>query len=469
MSPRCASLTWLLAAFVLAHSPREAMAAAFGPKVDYPVAANSRYVVTGDFNADGKLDLAVASLSAASILLGNGDGTFAPATPFATGSGAVCVATADLNHDGKLDLVTANQSAGTMSVLLGNGDGSFQPKIDIYVSLGSMPTAVAIGELTGDGDLDLAVTRSHDGTVYVFRGYGSGWFEVISGYYVGGARSVAIGDFDVDGRRDLVTSGGGVYVLLGNGNGQFGPSAGYDAGALPVHVAIGDLDSDGRLDLATANAYTNSPSAAVVLGVGDGDFGAATMFGPAADLKSVAIGDLNGDGHPDLALANYGSNSISVLIGNGDGTFQPAMDYVTGVRPNSVAVGDFNGDGRLDLVTASNASAGSVSVLLNDAGTVGIEGDRVPTGFELQLHPNPFHSRITLEAAMPRAASVRLDVFDLHGRRVRVLHDGDVVARHQTFSWDGLDSDGSVAPAGLYLIRLSGPGMVLTRKVLLVP
>src|SRR5207249_9457497 len=157
---------------------------------------------------------------------------------------------------------------------------------------------------------------------------------------------------------------GTVSVLLGNGDGTFGPktdflASGNRAGSVPFRVAIADLNADGRPDLVVANAGRNpgSPTTvSVLLGNGDGTFGPETDLTTGINSHSVAIADLNADGRPDLAVANFGYcglYSVSVLLGNGDGTFGPRTEFAAGCCPHSVAIGDRNGDGRPDLAVAN--------------------------------------------------------------------------------------------------------------------
>jgi VCBS repeat protein/FG-GAP repeat protein len=129
-------------------------------------------------------------------------------------------------------------------------------------------------------------------------------------------------------------------------------------------VAVGDFNGDGMQDLAVANDTVGIGSVSVLLGNGDGTFQPAQNFAAGSSPFSVAVGDFNGDGVPDLAVANLNSINVSVLLGNGDGTFQPAQNFGVGTGPRSMAVGDFNGDGKLDLAVAALFT--SVSVLINN-------------------------------------------------------------------------------------------------------
>jgi VCBS repeat protein len=184
--------------------------------------------------------------------------------------------------------------------------------------------------------------------------------------------SVAVGDFNGDGVQDLAVANfnsNNVSVLLGNGDGSFQAARNFGVGFNPVSVAVGDFNCDGVQDLAVANF--NSANVSVLLGNGDGSFRAAQNFAVGTLPSSVAVGDFNGDGVQDLAVANSGleevsgSANVSVLLGNGDGSFQGARNFAAGSLPYSVAVGDFNGDGLPDLAVA-NAYSNNVSVLINN-------------------------------------------------------------------------------------------------------
>jgi Bacterial Ig-like domain (group 3)/FG-GAP-like repeat/FG-GAP repeat len=351
----------------------------FMPAAGSPVPAGtgSTFVTVGKFNADGVQDLAIANFESNNItvLLGNGSGGFTPAagSPVTVGMQPHGVTVGDFNGDGKQDLAVVNAGSNNVTVLLGNGSGGFAPAAGSPVTVGTFPLSVAVGDFNGDGIQDLAIANSTSANVVVLLGNGSGGFAPASGspFPAGkGAGSVAVGDFNGDGIEDLATANqidGTVTVLIGNGSGGFTPagSGPFSAGGSPSSVMVGDFNRDGFQDLAIANF--NSSNVTVLLGNGSAGFKAApgSPFNAGTNPYSVAVGDYNGDGIQDLATANYGSNDVTVLLGNGLGGFTVARGspFAAGAGPPSVVSGDFNGDGIEDLATA-NKGGNNVTVLL---------------------------------------------------------------------------------------------------------
>ncbi|MBI2357911.1 MAG: VCBS repeat-containing protein, partial [Deltaproteobacteria bacterium] len=251
----------------------------------------------------------------------------------------------DLNRDGKLDLAVATSQSNDVLTLLGNGDGTFGSAT--HFPVGGSPRLVAIGDFNRDGKPDLAVVNYNDNNVSILLGTGAGSFGSATNYSSEfGPLSVAVGDFNRDGKLDLAVANSqsdSVSILLGNGDGTFGAATNFPAGSGPLSVAVGDLNGDGKPDLAVANFGDNKVS--ILLGNGDGTFGAATNFTVGTNLRYV-----------------------SLLLGTGTGSFGVPTEFIIyGFDPYSLAIGDFNGDGRLDLAVA-NGGSDTVSVLLNSSG-----------------------------------------------------------------------------------------------------
>ncbi|HTD12686.1 MAG TPA: VCBS repeat-containing protein [Steroidobacteraceae bacterium] len=337
-------------------------------KTSMRLPAGSGAVATGDFNADGNVDLIVANEggNSVSVFLGNGDGTFQQAVDYTVGTTPISVAVGDFNGDGKPDIVVANQGSNNVSVLLGNGDGTFQQAVDYAV--GASPASVAVGDFNGDGKLDITVANQGSNSVGVLLGNGDGTFQQAVDYAVGANPiSVAVGDFNGDGTLDLVVANSQLpafSVLLGKGDGSFETATNFGT-TRAAAVAVGDFNGDGKLDLVAAGGSCKSgcPILYLLLGNGDGTFQTANGFIDSTQnsASAIAIADLNGDGKLDVILSNRNSSAISVFLGTGTGRFGAPLDFEVGGIPSAAAVGDFNGDGKLDL--AVSAGGGTAIIL----------------------------------------------------------------------------------------------------------
>ncbi len=293
---------------------------------------------------------------------------FTLASSPAVGSRPMSVAVGDFNGDGNLDLAIANYCGygcpSTVSVLLGDGTGNFT--LASSPAAGDSPESVAVGDFNGDGKLDLAVANETGG-VSILLGDGTGNFTLASSPAAGNVpTSVAVGDFNGDGKLDLAVadwgsgygSEGAVSVLLGDGTGNFSLASSTATDVNSDAVAVGDFNGDGKLDLAVANRTAGTVS--ILLGDGAGNFTLVSSLAVGDTPYSVAVGDFSGDGILDLAVSNGEGFTVSVLLGDGTGHFTLASSPVVGHWPVSVAVDDFNGDGKLDLAFANEASACSV-------------------------------------------------------------------------------------------------------------
>jgi hypothetical protein len=343
-------------------------------------------VVASDFDGDGHLDLATANNLGDDVSVYRGDGTggFLPAgaTAPTVGDGPVALVTGDFDRDSILDLAVANHDSGDVSVLRGDGNGGFHPATAFAV--GAEPFSLTAGDFDDDGHLDLA-TAHLGGAVVVLLGDGAGGFAPASGSPLTVSLNpfaIVAADVNADGDLDLVTGSifktSDVTVLLGDGAGGFAPAPGspFVAGVAPASLTVADFNADGHADLATGDLA----AAAVNLFLGDstGAFGPAGTFAVGADPRALAVADFNGDGHLDLAAANSGEftpgagDDVSLLLGAGAGGFDPALYFAVGDQPVALVADDFNEDGSPDLATA-NFAGDDVTVLLIDPPPAQIE------------------------------------------------------------------------------------------------
>ncbi len=312
--------------------------------------------VTGDFNGDGKADVAVinAVASSVSVAFGNGDGSFQAAVNYPVGPLASWMTAADFNGDGKLDLAVVSGPLGKMTVLLNDGAGGFAAASGpMTVGVGAIH--VAAGDFNGDGHMDLALTNGTNGTVTILSGTGTGAFQITATYPVGrGPGGLTVADMDGDGMPDLIvwnTKDNSISVLRNDGSGSFLAAATYAAGKAPSGAGVGDFNGDGFADVAISNFANGTVS--VLLNDGKGKLLAPATYATGNNPTSVMAVDLNGDGVLDLAVTNEGSNSLGVLLGRGDGTFGAQVATALPSQPYLAAVSDFNGDGRMDLAITS--------------------------------------------------------------------------------------------------------------------
>ncbi|WP_263351093.1 FG-GAP-like repeat-containing protein [Acidicapsa acidisoli] len=344
--------------------------------VSFLDAANANYVLGTESLT---LDSSVPSLS------------FTSPEFFRTDESPASIAVGDFNNDGLLDMAVANETGNTVTILLGAGNGTFAQAPNSPVTVGSDPAFVVMGDFNGDGIEDLAVTEVGDGTVTILLGHGDGTFQQATGSPVATGNdplSAAVGDFNGDGNLDLTVANhedGTATILLGNGNGTFRQAVNspVNVGISPKSVIIADFNGDGIPDLAVANDYPAN-TVAILLGNGNGTFTESpdSPIPVGQSPESIAVGDFNGDGFADLATVNDVDATVTILLGSGNGPFTQAASspVKVGYGPESIVVGDFNGDGIPDLATANSDDSTSTILLGNGNGTFVREPDSPEIG-----------------------------------------------------------------------------------------
>ncbi len=329
-------------------------------------------VLVGDFDRDGVMDALFPEgyANGVMVVFGRGDGTFISARKVQAGDQPTSIAVADFNRDGFLDLALARSVSDEIHVLLGAAGGGFGPPARFAV--GHRPGFVAHGDFNGDGFPDLAVANTGSDDVSILLGRGDGTFAPEKRAPVGdGPIHIAVADFNSDGRLDLAVANGGTFgdtvpdtvsILLGRGDGTMAATSTFTTGQDPRSIAVADFNGDGRDDLLVANMGANNVT--VALGRGDGTFNLIPFMLYGVGPSGVVAGDFDKDGKPDAAVSYRLLNEVYIYRGLGTGSFVLRQIEAAGRSPDAMVLADLNQDGMDDLVVA-NLSSGDVSAYLN--------------------------------------------------------------------------------------------------------
>jgi FG-GAP-like repeat/Bacterial Ig-like domain len=425
-----------------------------------------------DLNHDGYADLATINEVSADIrvFLSRADGTglYQPfLSPQTIGVESSPNDPADFNNDGNTDLCIAATESNSVWVMLGAGDGTFYSSQEIPV--GDTPHAIASIDVDGDGDPDIVNANQVANSLVMMINDGNGVFgpaTPLSGG-VNAEYGLAAADMNNDGICDLVVAGlvgQEIRVQLGNGDGTFTPAGpSQPSGGNTWVVVVDDINGDGNLDAATANSI--SGNGAILLGDGLGHFGAPDTITTGGHTPSVDLGDLDGDGDPDLVLSVFENGFWRYYVNDGTGIFTLKQEFTALNSPSCSVLYDFDNDGDLDMALTDELA--DVLVLMRNLGTV----DAPPRGagaFALLPNlPNPFADGTLVRFVLPAAAEVRLDVFDLNGRRVAGVDPVRRAAGPQDLFFDGRDLGGDRLSAGVYWYRLAAGNDVARGKMVL--
>jgi len=403
--------------FSLLHGNGDGTFQVLPQKTGYTPTYVPLYLAPGDFNKDGKMDLAsFNSDGTVALLLNAGDGSFPTSTrymvgtPFSAGIYQLGMFATDFNDDGNLDLVFGTGHPDALypnplfvTVLLGKGDGTFRGAAPAY-DVGNGPGGMAVADFNGDGRSDLVVASETDTfspSLWILLGAQGGGFQTPTTLAMpagaGFAAGVAAVDLNGDGRADIIAfdspfgSAGHVYTWLGKGDVTFQASASYPAGNRPTSFTVGDVNGDGLPDLLITYGNLNETTpgvttALLMTGKAGGGFNTGATVPTGVNTVQVALADVNGDGKPDIIAVNMGicntgyagavpsAGNVSVSINNGNGTFKAPVPYTVGLNPTWVTVADVNGDGKPDLIVgAITATTANIGILIgNGNGTFGV-------------------------------------------------------------------------------------------------
>ncbi len=299
------------------------------------------------------------------VFLNKGNGTFGAGKTFAVGNNPVGIVAGDFNGDGKTDLAVADRGDNTVRILLGAGNGTF--KLATTALSAAAPNGIAAYDFNGDKTTDIVVSDRNSKQITLFLSKSGGFAAGKTIAVESLPNAITVADVNGDKKPDLLVANGGgngktdhgsVSVLLGNGKGGFTSSGNFPALNNPTSLTVGDFDGDGKMDVLTGDP--GNGSGALLLGAGNGTFGPPAKLASGGTPQAVASGDFNGDGLTDVAFPDTGSgagaNKIAVLSGRGDGSFAAPVNLATDVAIESLVAVDLNGDGKLDLVAVARDS-----------------------------------------------------------------------------------------------------------------
>ena len=432
----------------------------------------------GDLNEDGYSDYSVPNELAndVRVFLNDGQGGYSSFTAFPLPGGSVPSTNegADFNRDGHIDFVVGNIGNSLATVYLGDGNGGFL-SITSYTA-GQSIRGITVLDAEGDGDIDIVSANYSANNLALLLNNGSGVFGSAQSFESGGngERAVAAADVNEDGIGDLIVgvfNSNELLMLLGDGSGGYALSDRISVGGSPWMLAIGDINGDGTLDVASANSSNNSASAAFT--DGQGNFINAVSYSSGGTFPlAIDLGDLDGDGDLDLLVSNFGNFGSNngrwrCYENDGDGNFINPADYPASKAASCAVFHDRDRDGDLDLTCIDELD--DLLFIFEPLPLSLPYPGGPPSGFALgQNYPNPFNPLTNFGFRISDFGFVKLEIFDLSGRKIRTLRSEPMVPGTYETQWDGRDDVGALMASGVYLYRLQAGALSQVRKMVLV-
>ncbi len=444
-------------------------------------------VAVGDLDRDGDADLVVSEVldkDGLRVFLNNGFGRFTALDLFVLPGiqDPSRFALGDLDRDGSLDLVVVGEGSANLVVAKGKGNGRFEPT-PVRPLEGATPVQAVIGDLNLDGSDEVIVAHlSRSDRLTVLSGEGGGALGRERRLRVGrGVQSMAVQDLDGDGDLDLAAANeeaDQVIVLRNAGDGKLEPSAILAAPGRPEAIVAGDVNEDTIVDLITVNQGANSVSLLLGRGVGNDSSGnesrveglsyAAPVSWDVGERPAIpALADLDGDSDLDLAVPGLFSDDVTVLVNDGRGMFALGGKLPVDAGPVAVAAADFDGDGALDLAVASSVGD-DVQILRNTKilAAAPDAGSRIDA--LAQNVPNPFNPTTEIAYELAKPGYVGLVIFNTSGKVVRTLVNRFESAGPHVAGWDGTSDEGDKLPSGIYFYRLTTDDTVELRRMTMI-
>jgi len=427
----------------------------------------------GDFDGDGRMDLAIPNEISDDVrlFLNNGTGGYDSLAVFPLPSGNTPSPNegADFNGDGILDYAVGNAGNDRLTVMIGDGNGGFLSSVSYQAA--NAVRGVCVLDLDGDGDMDIVTANRTGSNISLFHNNGDGTFAPRINMEANGSQETACvaTDANNDGTLDVVVGAYGsneMIVLLGDGNGGLTFSSKIAAGGKPWMIAAGDVNGDGNVDIVSANSQSNNAS--VIFGNGQGGIVLDSVYAVGSFPLAIDLGDIDGDGDLDMVTSQYGSGNWSVMENLGDGTFGNRRVLPASTAGSCATLYDRDNDGDLDM-TGIDEIDDLVFLFLNGP-PVTVEGESgLPASFSLlQNYPNPFNPATTIGFQIVDYGIVSLRIYDVLGREVAKLVDGELEPGIYEVTWDATSYGSAANASGVYFYRLQAATMVQTRKLVLL-